>query len=297
MKTFRDSSDPWKTGLGSGSRLGRPVLVMGVLLLVVALAAGCTVVDELSTDTTATSSTETSSTLAVVIADTSTSLAATTTTLPPETTTTSTEASSTTITSTSTTAPPTTEPAVTPTTEATVGTQKPEGQQSEGTVLYEIADWSAGISGWAAAGQWKTAGGMLVTDGTSNSFAVAPVDLTGYPDYVVECEAQIIDPADETVLLLMARMINGTAYYGGFDGSKSRMVVGYDTSELGSAGFVLDSAWHTYRLEVRGNTVRLFLEQAEVARTMDNRALEPGTVGIYCGSGQINVRSFKVTAL
>jgi hypothetical protein len=164
-------------------------------------------------------------------------------------------------------------------------------------VLYNISDWSDGFTGWAAAGQWKTVDGMLVTDGTSDSFAVAPVDLTGYPDYAIECEAQIIDPKAGTSVLLLARMINGVGYYGGFDGAKSRMVAGYDSSELASVGFVLDSGWHTYRLEVRGDNIKVFLEQGELARATDNRALDPGTVGIYCGNGQINVRSFRVIAL
>jgi hypothetical protein len=34
-----------------------------------------------------------------------------------------------------------------------------------------------------------------------------------------------------------------------------------------------------------------------LAQAMDNRALEAGTVGIYCGKGQINVRAFRVVAL
>jgi hypothetical protein len=92
-------------------------------------------------------------------------------------------------------------------------------------------------------------------------------------------------------------MINGTGYWGGFSGSADRMVVGYGDADLGGSGFVLDGNWHKYRIEVRGNSVKLFLEQAEVARAVDNRALEAGTVGIYCAHGQINVRSFKVVAL
>jgi hypothetical protein len=126
---------------------------------------------------------------------------------------------------------------------------------------------------------------------------VAPVDLTGHPDYVVECEVQILDPSVGTDVLLMARMINGTGYWGGFAGPETQMVVGYGRGNLGYTSFVLDTNWHKYRLEVRGNTVKLFLEQAEVARAVDNRALEPGTVGIYCAGGQINVRSFRVIAL
>jgi len=319
MNRLHRSSDTRIVDLGPDRRFGRPVLVLGALLTVVGLATGCSVADGLTYDTTTTSQEATTSTLSN---ETSTTLAETTTTEAPTTTTTevepttTTEVPTTTTTevaeaattteapvavagATSTTVPPAVVP---PAVESPGGAQQPavdgtDAETPENDVLYEISDWSSGISGWAAAGQWKTAAGMLVTDGTSDSFAVAPVDLTGYPDYAVECEVQIIDPEDETVVALLARMINGVAYYGGFDGAQSRMVVGYEASQLGSAPFVLDSQWHTYRLEVRGNTIKLFLERAEVARAMDNRALEPGTVGIYCGSGQINVRSFRVLAL
>ena len=138
---------------------------------------------------------------------------------------------------------------------------------------------------------------MLVTDGSSDSFAVAPVDLTGYPDYVVECEVQIIDPKRAPTSPLWPAWSMAPATGAALTVPQTHMVVGFADSELAASGFVLDSNWHTYRLEVRGNTVKLFFERAEVARAVDNRALEPGTVGIYCAGGQINVRSFKVIAL
>jgi hypothetical protein len=277
----------------------RPMIaIVMLLLLLTAAAVGCSIATDLPSTTTLA---QTASTSAPEVLPTASTLAPTTsTTLAEQTTTTvattsTTEATGTTgaagITATTTTttlAPGTTLPTV-----VTAGA----AQQPAGTVLYEISDWSSGVSGWAAAGQWKTVGGMLVTDGSSDSFAVAPVDLTGYADYAVECEVQIVDPGTDTDVVLMARMINGEGYWGGFANSSSRMVVGYGLDDLGGAYFVLDGNWHKYRLEVRGNVVKLFLEQAEVARAVDNRALEPGTAGVYCAHGQINIRSFRVLAL
>lgn len=262
--------------------IGRTVTVLGLLLLLMAVVAGCSIATDLPATTT--TPVHTSATAAL---PTTSTIAAPTTTLAESTTTTA-EVTSTTLSPTTT----STVAASTSTTQTAAASEQPAG-----TVLYEISDWSSGSSGWAAAGQWKTAAGMLVTDGTSDSFAVAPVDLTGHPDYAVEAEVQIVDPKAQTDVLLMGRMINGTGYYGGFDGSAMRMVVGYDTTELAHSNFVLDGNWHKYRLEVRGNNIKLFFEQAEVARTTDNRELEPGTVGIYCAHGQINVRSFRVVAL
>jgi hypothetical protein len=295
MKALRDLNGIRADGLAWARPFLQPLALAVLLVLVLfPLIAGCSIVEELPTSTTAsfvsgaTTSSEPETTTSLRTAGTAGGL--TTTTTMAASTTTTTLASTTTTeeegpVSTEAPAPPST--TVPPT---------PAGVEAE-NVLYEITDWSDGTSGWAAAGQWKTAGGMLVTDGSSDSFAIAPVDLTGYTDYVVECEVQILDPRAETDVLLMARMINGAGYWGGFDGSARRMVVGYDTEELGGSGFVLDDDWHTYRLEVRGNSVKVFFEHGEVGRAVDNRALEPGTVGIYCGNGQINVRSFRVIAL
>jgi hypothetical protein len=165
------------------------------------------------------------------------------------------------------------------------------------TVLYEITDWSAGLNGWAAAGQWKTIAGMLVTDGTSDSFAVAPVDLGEQRNYAVECEIQIMAPDTATDVYLMARMTNGLGYWAGFNGENERLVIGFGDSDIADAHFALDGQWHKYRLEVYDNTMKMRFEEAELVRAMDNRSLEAGTVGIYCGKGQINVRAFRVVAL
>jgi hypothetical protein len=332
LSSSRDSHDPGAHGWASPRR---SILVLASLLLLLFLpfATGCSIVEDLTvsappetlgTGGPATVEPETTSTVVAVAAaspttsvaeattttateppTTTTATESTSTTLPELTTTTIAEATSTTIAEatsttiagdTTTTAPEGMPASETPTTTATTVAAAEETQN----VLYEIDDWSEGTSGWAAAGQWKTAGGMLVTDGSSDSFAVAPVDLTDYPDYAIECEIQLLNPNSDTDVYLLARMINGSGYWAGFDSNNTRMIIGYGS--YGKRGFarvdfVLDGGWHKYRLEVRGNTLKLFFEGAEVARAMDNRALEPGTVGIYCGNGQIDVRSFRVIAL
>lgn len=236
-----------------------------------------------------------STTTATELATTTTSSASTSTTVP-ETTTLAEDTTTSVVEDTTTTVP---ESALAPETTDTTPPAIVTAAETE-NVLYEITDWSEGVSGWAAAGQWKTVGGMLVTDGSSDSFALAPVDLTDYPDYAVECEIQLLNPRADTDVFLIARMINGCGYWAGFDSNNTRMIIGYGSygkRSLTRVDFVLDGNWHKYRLEVRGNTLKLFFEEAEVARAMDNRALDPGTVGIYCGNGQINVRAFRVIAL
>ncbi len=63
-------------------------------------------------------------------------------------------------------------------------------------------------------------------------------------------------------------------------------------------GVVLDSDWHTYRLAVEKNTMRLYIDGSEVTRATDNRLLTAGDAGIWCsGDVQIGVRSFKIVPL
>ena len=317
MKTLRDNSDALHAEPGARITSRYCVSVLAFLLLLLPVVAGCNIVEDLTVTSqpagsgVPTPAAEITSTTLQQVATATTAVPRTTTTTEPPTTTTTTEPETTTTTTepeiptttvledtgtTVTESTTTTEPTET-TVPTTVETETPEEAE---TVLYEISDWSAGTSGWAAAGQWKTAGGMLVTDGSSDSFAVAPVDLTGHPDYVVECEIQLLNPHSDTDAFLIARMINGCGYWAGFDSNNTRMIIGYGSlgkRSVAHVDFVLDGNWHKYRLEVRGNSIRLFLEEAEVARAMDNRASEAGTVGIYCGNGQINVRAFRVIAL
>ena len=63
---------------------------------------------------------------------------------------------------------------------------------------------------------------------------------------------------------------------------------------LASTDYQFDHAWHTYRLEVQGTTIRLFLDGAQRAEATDNRYRDPGQVGVYTYDMQISLRSFKV---
>jgi hypothetical protein len=60
----------------------------------------------------------------------------------------------------------------------------------------------------------------------------------------------------------------------------------------------LDGDWHTYRLEVQGTNIRLLIDGRLLLEASDSRHLSGGRVGVFAGYfDQINVRSFKVTAL
>jgi hypothetical protein len=293
LRSFRERT---RLDQGRRRRSARSMYVLALAMLLLPLATGCSL-DSGRTDgsseaeTSMLASYSTSATIIPGVPGNGSTLTLATSTTAPQTTTTTLLATTTTASDAPTTTlqsvPTTTEP-LTPTTVTSL---------PEGSVLYECTDWSTGLSGWAAAGQWKTVAGMLVTDGSSDSFAVAPVDLGEQRNYAVECEIQILAPDAGTDVYLMARMTNGLGYWAGFNGENERLVVGFGESDIADAHFALDGQWHKYRLELYDNTLKLRFEDAELVRAADNRALEAGTVGIYCGKGQINVRAFRVVAL
>jgi hypothetical protein len=181
-------------------------------------------------------------------------------------------------------------------------------RHAPGTVLYE-ADWSSGANGWTLEDGWKTVGGMLVTDGSvlHATFAIAPYDLGPVLNYAVEAEIQALD--ENMNFAVVARFADGHGYLAGYWGWYPR-AVGPDGSYLqiwatGGGGDVtptrecdVDTNWHLCRLEVVDNRLRFLLDGELVAEGTDNQNLEPGTAGLECGGDtQINVRSFKVTAL
>lgn len=283
LRSFREGA---RLDRGRRGRSAWSMYVLALAMLLLPLAAGCS----LDTGKTEGSSSTEASKLAAF---------ATTSTASLETATTAPETTTTTLLRTTTTpsAAPTTTlfggPATTAVPLPPTAVTLPRAE----TVLYEITDWSAGLNGWAPAGQWKTVAGMLVTDGSSDSFAVAPLDLGEQRNYAVECEIQILAPDTGTDVYLMTRMTNGLGYWAGFNGENERLVIGFGESDVADAHFALDSQWHKYRLEVYYNSLKLRFADAELVRTMDNRALDAGTVGIYCGKGQVNVRAFRVVAL
>ena len=55
--------------------------------------------------------------------------------------------------------------------------------------------------------------------------------------------------------------------------------------------------WHTYRIDVNGNTIIAWIEGAIVFQVTDDKFLSAGQVGLWSDHCQISVRSFTITAL
>ncbi len=61
--------------------------------------------------------------------------------------------------------------------------------------------------------------------------------------------------------------------------------------------FVPGQEWHTYRLEVEGNAIRLFVDGKLELQELSNRALTGGMVGLMGAHVELGVRRFAVYSL
>lgn len=173
-------------------------------------------------------------------------------------------------------------------------------------VLYQ-ANWSGGFNGWSGTQDWKTVDGMLVNDGTHRNWRlsiVAPYQPTGI-DYAVQAEIQVINVGGCSSFGLVARAPQSSGFGDSTDTNGIQGGVNYCEFKganiwdvpVNHTNYDPGTTWHTYRLEVKGNNIRFLIDGAPQLTATDNRYLSPGSMGLWCDTTQLNVRSFKVLKL
>lgn len=199
----------------------------------------------------------------------------------------------------------------------------PTALPAAGTLVYEASGEQ--LQSWSGTADWKYTGGMIVSSGSNTgdtSVIWAPYSPGSMTDYAVEAEIQFVSgypECEETSFGLVARG-NGdqgyaggvTVVLGGFCDHQQPIagiwplpeVLGTDqgsrayyTESIGSEDADLDSEWHTYRVEVQANVVRLLVDGDLITEVTDNRFLEAGQVGLWSDRAQLSIRTFKVIAL
>lgn len=218
-----------------------------------------------------------------------------------------------------------TEPATTPTNLPPTPTSEPPTPTPTvapiGTVLYE-ANWADRMGEWRGGSEWKVSGGMLVNDGTCcvsgrREFIIAPYS-PNTDDYAIEAEIQLVRASDDARCRpeygIASRMTdNREGYLAGIDLAiyntacqpnliviKSPILSPPNSPDtlLANKEFTPDTGWHLYRVEVKGNMVRLLVDGATIFdAVVDNRYLDSGQVGLYATKVSFSVRSFKVIKL
>ncbi len=179
-------------------------------------------------------------------------------------------------------------------------TATPVPQIHAGDVLY-----TADVTRLYGGPSWKHTNGMLVNDGAKPSTIVLPYHIP-VADYAVEAEIQLVTfggnggsnagGLSAEAFGLRARM---TAENGGYwaaiaDGAIIKSDQG---NLLGASGYTPDTNFHTYRLEVRGNHIRLLVDGSTIIDEQDNHYLTGDEAGIFDNADQINVRAIRIIAL
>jgi serine/threonine protein kinase len=193
-----------------------------------------------------------------------------------------------------------------------------------GRLLYQ-ADWSQGLDGWQGSPEWKPIGdGSLGSDGSdrSNYNIWAPFHPST-PNYAVVAQIQFghsVSPSGEGDYEFDI-IVRGDGNQGGYKVGMSSigstggytqayscgrvfivafidfLSAGSSSGCLAYAQYQMDNDVHTYRVEVKYDTITLFIDNQQIVQTTNNRYLAPGQVGLRSIYGDINVKSFAVYAL
>ncbi|MDQ3695278.1 MAG: hypothetical protein M3464_16865 [Chloroflexota bacterium] len=165
----------------------------------------------------------------------------------------------------------------------------------------DFAEWTVTVG-------WQQLQGMLVNDGSGGA-AYAPY-LPESTDYTVEAEIQVVrvsEGFEGGAFGIFVRdgealgQMSLNAYASGW--AETRFMeeeISPDRPTNPDMNDVEIGDWHIYRLEVRGNTLRLSVDGTVLAEGSHNGLLQPASgnrVGVFADPGiQANVRSFKVIA-
>jgi len=175
-------------------------------------------------------------------------------------------------------------------------------------VLYETGVGKGGFEAWSLTPDWKHLNGVLLNDGTGGNFA--PIFAPYRPnsaDYVVEAQIRSLTNASNSFGVVV-RADGGKGYAtgvgGGWGGTTNICYLSgwWGTNDMGGCvgkgqAFDPGSEWHTYRVEIKGNTITLFIDNAVMTRVTDNRFLSAGAVGLWSNRYQLEVRNFRVMAV
>jgi hypothetical protein len=186
-----------------------------------------------------------------------------------------------------------------------------------GTVLYTAADWPK----WNIANEWSLSAGKLENNGRRNtsdygvSFLLAPFSpsIARYAvDASIEAPNGVHDSDAFGIVVGSDGNLDGYACYF-HQPSDSHGIAGItsDPSNIslsdhaplksqvyytGTTISTLDTTWHEYRVEVRGNQIAFKIDGRTIVQHSVT-GISGKEVGLIDNGTAMNVRSFKVTAL
>ncbi len=219
--------------------------------------------------------------------------------------------------------PPTVQPAASTETPQSGGTPTSGAGQSGGTVaggtaLYQTS-WRNGTSSWTPAGpaHWQVVNGLLTSDGSGASSLLAPNQPALSQNYVVQATVAALGLNDQNagynsfgLIVRATQNLDPTDQYGGDNNSISAgrfsdsngglagMWEGiWESSFLDRSNFSPGSTYHTYRVEVRGTNLKLYVDNQLMCQTTDAKFLPNTRVGIFTNNTQLSVKDFNIRNL
>lgn len=194
-------------------------------------------------------------------------------------------------------------------------TPSPTPSIKPGDVLYQAdSTWS----GWNGTADWKVSGGLLLNDGTyadynARATIVAPFQAQT-ADYAIAIQMQVVRPfTTGTIYPCFYITLRGTALSDGWQGyvavvcanssnGQAVQIAAIDTTNnifdvLSNAPFDPQNTWHSYRVEVKGTTIKFFVDGGLLLSADDSRFLGAGQIGLLSEYMEVKLSSFKVTAL
>jgi hypothetical protein len=177
-----------------------------------------------------------------------------------------------------------------------------------GDVLYE-ADWSSGMDGWVGSPDWDHISNMIVSDGSQRELAHGWIKAPYVPDtsnYAVEVTVQLVntDCQGWCEFGIIARAEEAGAIAAGFGtvfGPSAAIIEASNCFCFYEAKhkqqYKPDGEPHTYKLEVKDTSMKLYIDKGLVVETSDNRYLKSGRVGLFSVDTQMKVLSFRVIKL
>jgi hypothetical protein len=191
---------------------------------------------------------------------------------------------------------------------------------SSARVLYR-ASWGGVLAGWNYGGDaWTVQGKLLRYSGDAASDVLSPyrvvranyaleatIRLVGFKDTglsesrgfgILLRSSGAADPTENTVGLV-AGIGRG---FMGCEGISSQAVFTTGDTDFTSlkqrnASYHPNNAWHVYRVEVRGNAIKLSIDGKVLNSVTTKRFAGGNFVGLYSLGAQLQVKSFTISAL
>jgi hypothetical protein len=183
-----------------------------------------------------------------------------------------------------------------------------------GTVLFQ-ANWTHGLSSWQATARWKVVSGQLEANSSNSDSLTIPYKLT-VSDYAIEVRFQIVGllVKDGGYFTIVATKQPGKdGYQAGVSDLKgagpfgshpqAQVFIDPESDTTQGTGLPIDYepgfGWHTFRIEVQGNEVRMLDGGTQIGRASSDRTdqLSNGPLGLAIAGIEVRVSSLRIVTL